>query len=335
MTRTTALLPAGSATGVGSLPHTDAAAAADDVLAWLPELPSIPSLPRRSPAERMLAQASVGIPGVRADADGDVSVDLGRFNPEADFTPDLAHDAFGGLRAFLAAATGRKGPVKWQCTGPVTLGLALERRGVRAAEAFSVASRAVRAHLTTVGAAVASALPGAVQVVVIDDPALTALVRPDFPLPADDAIDLLSTALAAAGDGVAGVHCCGRTDWPTVLAAGPALLSLPVDVGIAEAAGFLADHLDRGGWVAWGAVPTDRPVGGEPDRHWRVLAALWCDLAAGGCDVVRLRCQSLVTPACGLAFHDLDQAQHIVDMAVKLARRVEGQALATQLTLGA
>ena len=38
-------VPAGVATGVGSLPHIDAAAAAEFVLLHQPDLPAIPSLP--------------------------------------------------------------------------------------------------------------------------------------------------------------------------------------------------------------------------------------------------------------------------------------------------
>ena len=52
---------AGVATAVGSLPHTDGAAAVDFVLELLPDLPAVPSLPRRSPAERILAHGLVGV----------------------------------------------------------------------------------------------------------------------------------------------------------------------------------------------------------------------------------------------------------------------------------
>ena len=62
--RMTVHLTAGAASGIGSLPHTDARAAAEFVLERLPDLPAIPSLPQRSPAETMLAQAAVGVRGV-------------------------------------------------------------------------------------------------------------------------------------------------------------------------------------------------------------------------------------------------------------------------------
>ena len=50
-------------------------------------------------------------------------------DPLAAVVLDLDHEAFGGLRAFLAAAVGRRGPVKWQVVGPVTMGLARAHRG--------------------------------------------------------------------------------------------------------------------------------------------------------------------------------------------------------------
>ena len=55
-----AQLPSGIATGIGSLPHRDAAAAAKFSLTTL-ELPAIPTLPKRSPAEGMIPQALVGL----------------------------------------------------------------------------------------------------------------------------------------------------------------------------------------------------------------------------------------------------------------------------------
>ena len=319
-------VPAGVATGVGSLPHTDAAAAADFVLRLQPDLPAVPSLPMRSPAERILAHGLVGVRGVSIDDTGDVRIDADRLDPLAAIDLDPAHDAFGGLRGFLSAAAGRRGPVKWQVVGPVTLGLALVRRGTPPALAFDVAVRVVREHLRAVRQWVADALPACPQVVVIDEPGFSGVMDPGFPVPPDTAIDLVSGALAAIeAQAVMGVHCCAEGDWAAIAATGPLILSLPAQPALLEVAGHLASFLEAGGWVAWGAVPTDRPVG-TADRYWTNLSALWCSLVGQGCDPVRLRTQALVTPACGLALHDVAQAEHVLLLTNELARRVHAQA---------
>jgi hypothetical protein len=329
-------LPAGVITGVGSLPHRDARAAADFVLSALPELPAIPSLPNRSRAEGMLAQAAVGIRGVAIAPDGDLVVDPRRVDPLVTIAADLDHDAFGGLRAFLEAAVGREGPVKWQLTGPITLGLALCRKGVPASSAFDVAVRAVRVHLRAVHKAVTQALPACPQVVVLDEPGLTTLLRPDFPLAADTAIDLVSGALAAVeATAMVGVHHCGDGDLAAILATGPAVLSLPVRPGLVGVAGYLGSFLEARGWIAWGAVPTDRPVGTSADRYWHELAELWCDMVRAGCSPVRLRERSIITPACGLALHSEDQAARVLRLVAEVADRVRAQAVATKLSIGA
>jgi len=321
--------PAGVATAVGSLPHTDAAAAAHFVLEQLPDLPAVPSLPRRSPAERILAHGLVGVRGIDIDEHGDIRVDVDRLDPLAAIVLDPDHDAFGGLRAFLAAAVGRRGPVKWQVVGPVTLGLALARRGAPVALAFDVAVRAVREHLRTVRQWVADALPGCPQLVVIDEPGFSGVMEPGFPIPPDTAIDLASGALAAIEQqAMMGVHCCAEGDLAAVTATGPTVLSVPADTALLEVAGHLSSFLDAGGWIAWGAVPTDRPVASTSDRYWRDLSSLWGALVRQGCDSGRLRRQAFVTPACGLALHGEPQSALVLRLTNEVAARVQEQAAA-------
>ena len=87
----------GAATGIGSLPHRSVHDAAAFALREY-DLPAIPTLPRRSPAEGMIAQALVGIAGVTLGQYGSIAVDVDRLDPEAPVATDLGHDAFGGLR---------------------------------------------------------------------------------------------------------------------------------------------------------------------------------------------------------------------------------------------
>jgi len=329
-------LPPGVTTGIGSLPHVDPFAAADLVLTALPELPSIPSLPRRSRAEGMLAQVLVGVRGVSLSEDGKLVVDVDRVDPLVEITTDLDGDGFTGLRTFLEVASGRQGPVKWQLTGPITLGLSLAKRGVPASTAFDVAVRAVRHHLRAVQDAVAAALPACPQVVFLDEPGMTGILRPGFPIASDNAIDLVSGALAAVEPAaMAGIHHCGDGDWAALLTAGPAVLSVPVQPDLVQVAGYLGGFLERGGWIAWGAVPTHRPVGASADRPWKALADLWCQLVQNGCNPSRLRHQAMVTPACGLALHEEAQAARVLGLVGDIAERVRAQAVATRLSVGA
>jgi methionine synthase II (cobalamin-independent) len=327
----------GAATGIGSLPHRSVHDAATFALREY-ELPAIPTLPRRSPAEGMIAQALVGIGGVTLGQYGSIAVDVDHLDPDAPVATDLGHDAYGGLRAFLSTAVARqlRGPVKWQFTGPVTLGAALTRVGVPPDRAFAVAARAVRAHLAVIAAAVATALPDSPQIVWLDEPWMGDLMSPGFPIAPDPAVDLLSTAMAMLEPtATVGVHCCADADVASLLAAGPAMLSIPLDARLVDVAGYLSRFLDDGGYIAWGAVATDGPIVTSSERAWRLLSEVWCELVNRGCDPVELRRRSLVTPACGLGLHSPQVADRVLRLTREISRRVNEQAVASRFALGA
>jgi hypothetical protein len=325
----------GATTALGALPHRDLDAAMAFALRAT-ALPAIPTLPRRSPAEGQIAQALLGIDGVTVGQYGAISVDVARVDPVEPVHTDVTDDAFTGFRAFLAAAPADLPAVKWQLVGPVTLGMALIRAGVPDHTAFDTAVRAVRSHLQHLFDIVAESLPAATQVVFIDEPDLVDLTDPAFPIAPDIAIDLVSGALAAVeGRAVSGLHCCGDADWSALIAAGPNVLSLPVHSSVVDSAGYLQQFLDRGGIVAWGAVPTDGPIPTTPERPWRRLSDLWCELVQRGCDQVMLRKQAMITPECGLGAHTPAVAERVVDIVGELGRRVHDQATATRFVLGA
>lgn len=331
------LLRPGTPSAVGSLPHADADAAAADALRLTPELPAAPQLPRRHPREGMLAQVAAGVPGVRVDGCGALRVDRRRL-AAGDAGQALDPDAWGGTLAFLrrAAEVGHQGPIKVQLTGPVTFGLALLHGGAAPARAFTVAGAVVRDRTRALLQAAQAVLPDVPVVLVLDEPGLTAAARDGFPLATEDTIDVLSAGLASAkAAAMSGVHCCGPTDWRLVLHAGPDLVSMPVDAAAGDDAAGLSGFLDRGGWIAWGAVPTDGPIGGREDLHWRRLTGLWCELSRNGCDPLLLRTQSILTPACGLARHAPEQVATVYGLVRRLAERVQDQALAARMSAGA
>lgn len=331
-------LPAGVATAIGALPHTDVDDAVAFVLERAPRLPFAPRLPMRSPLEHQVAQVLHGIPGVTIDAAGGTDVDTARFDPNAiDATTPLDADAFAGALAVLDAlkAVGHTGPVKLQLGGPVTVGLALIHAGVPARDALAGAALVVAARARALIAAARERVPDSPLMVLLDEPGLAAAGHPGFPLDTEPTIDLLSGALAAIEPAISGVHCCSGTEWSTAVQAGASVLSMPLDRGVLDDANLLSTFLDEGGWIAWGAVPVTGPVGTDPDPLWRRLTGVWCDLTRAGCDPLQLRKHSLVTPACGLDRHGPSQAELAMDLCAALADRVHDQALATRLSVGA
>lgn len=329
-------LPVGLSTGIGSLPHFDPGEAVDFVLRHAPRLPFAPSLPARSRREGMIPQAAAGLSGVEVQDDGSLIIDDAWIDPDAPIDPDFSGDAFVGLRAFLTAVSDREGPIKLSLTGPVTLGVALQAAGLAPKLAFRVAGAAAAQRARALIDFVSERVPFAQLVVYVDEPSLVCLTDRAFPIAPTDAIDLVSGTLAAIEPYAStALHCCGPADWRLVLQAGPQILSLPVDAGVEAAAGTLADFVERGGWLAWGAVPTDRPIGSTVDRLWRQLTVLWCDLVGAGCDPVRLRTQAMITPACGLARHGITQAEQVMGFTTRLAERLHDQAIGVRLSVGA
>ncbi len=330
-------VPAGAACAIGSLPHRDAQAAAAFVLEHLGDLPALPSLPRRSTAEGTIAQGVLGIRGVSLGPYGSLAVDVDALDPEAPVTTDLGDDRFTGFRALVGhlRLQGRAGPVKWQLVGPITLGVALVRAGVPPELAFPVGLHAVRSHLSAIERWVAASLPAATQVIVLDEPDFADVTEADFPLPLDAAIDAVSSALAVVEPfAVTGVHCCRPADWPSLLAAGPQMLFLPVDDALAAVSGYFARFLDSGGWIGWGAVCADGPVPASYERPARRLGSLWAALSAGGCDPELLRGRSLITPSCGLGAHSEGVARRVFRIVGDLSRRVREQAIVSGLPAG-
>ncbi|HMF04914.1 MAG TPA: hypothetical protein VKH17_08890, partial [Acidimicrobiia bacterium] len=261
------LVPA-VATAIGSLPHTDPRAAAELVLEAHPRFPAAPQLPARTPLEGIVAQWARALPEVTIEPDGSISVRGVTNEPPV---PAFDADAHGGLLTFLdlAASNGVRPPrVKVQIAGPLTLGMALHRAGLPASHAFRRGGEAARAWATAVEDLVDERLPGSALVLFFDEPALVAWRRGHAPLDHEAAIDVLSGALAAPVCPT-GVHVCGAGNRRLALEAGPQVLGVEVGNDLVEDADVLARHLDADGWIAWGAVPTDRPVGESVEPLWR------------------------------------------------------------------
>lgn len=324
-------LPGCAATGVGSLPGTDALGAAAAVMDTFPDLPYLPELPAR---------------GVGADAVGrsagmlvDLPVELaaGRWQVAARPGIDLgtARAVLGDdLDALAVAAHGYTGLLKVSVLGPVSLAAALDRSrgevavsdpGLRHDLAASLAD-GVRAVLSRV----VSRVPGAVPVLQVDEPSMPAVLAGALrtrsgwgglaPLEPYEAQSLLAEVLAVA-PGPTVVHCCAPdVPVPLLVAAGASGLSFDLDLVRDSDLDAYGHAIDAGASLVVGAVPTRRAMTGAQaaDR----VAAMWGRL---GFSAGVMRERTIVSPACGMAAMTATQAAEastaVVDAARRLAER--------------
>ena len=269
-------------TGVGSLPFAGVGeAAAHAVGAY--GLPFCPQLPR---LEGDMISEWLG-------------ADPGRcgWSAERDRERPRAWDAF---LAELRRRPPAQRLVKLQVTGPATLACALERHdGGRPSrrQALDLAEEVARwLAANSVGQVRRLAELGFDSVLVVDEPALAVFGADGV----ERAWEPLRTVAAAWG-----LHLCCHVPWDLVERAEPDLLSfdLALDPIDGDASKTLDRHLDRGAWVAWGALRVEHPESGGAG-----LARLDAALAQIDADPSR----SLLSAACGSGRVSATREQEIV-----------------------
>lgn len=336
-----------TATGIGTLPHTDPDAAVADITGRLKDMPYWPQLPKLGPLEDMnLQYARALAPLVAADqANRSLAAHPGLGREEALaalyerlFGPDQAsfapapEEAAGYFRfreAVRAAPQGAFPWVKGHVTGPLTFLASVIGGDGKAMLYDDEAAEAVARGLGAAAGAQARQLAelGRPVMIFFDEPFLSGYGSAFTPLGRDKVVGLLSASLEEArsrAELVTGIHCCGNTEWSLLVEAGADVLNL-------DSHGFgkhlllypeaLAQLYDRGGAVAWGAVPTVDYNGRETaEELWTGLRGLLEALAARGFDRDVLGRQSLVTPACGMGGLPLASALAILDLTAEVSR---------------
>ncbi len=324
------------ATAIGSLPHVKAQDAVRVVLDSIPDAPIWPQLPANGLHEQMEVQYSEGLPRVVIDADkqrmfidtsGDTSGDLAAFYERfvaEDVDSFQITPAFSkGIPAMLAAlqAAGGKRPyVKVQTTGPISFGLTIVDENKRAiyynAEFIDAIVKALamkcRWQIRQFG-------KFAERVICfIDEPILSAFGSSTYvSVTRDDVVAKLSEVVEAVHSegALAGVHCCGNTEWSILIDAGVDIVNFDAfDFGetIALYPEAVRRHLEKGGALAWGIVPTTKIQGQSAARLVDKFAGLVTHLAkASGLDRSLIERQALITPSCGTGSLPVADAERV------------------------
>lgn len=336
-------LPPLAATGIGSVPFTDPEGTAASILKFLPEVPFWPQMVRLGFPEEMVAQAARGLPGLKVDLEGrTVSVDpdipreeaLARLYEEV-WAGDLAPFALepgeaSGFFALLRAAPAQAAiqALKGQLSGPVTFaGMVKDLEGKPILYDQEL-TQAVCQGLARKAVWQAQQFwdLGRDAVIFFDEPYLTGFGSAYLPISKGEVMDILAQTLDAvrqSGPISLGVHCCGNTDWSL-------LLETPLDILSFDSFGYfeslrlyekaLQGFFARGGWLAWGLVPTGEDLHGETaDSLWERFRGQVKDLAVPGITTKEILSRSLLTPACGMGYLSPEAATRVLGLLAELS----------------
>jgi methionine synthase II (cobalamin-independent) len=170
---------------------------------------------------------------------------------------------------------------------------------------------------------------GVPELCFIDEPILSAFGSSTYvSVQRSDVVHHLSEVIAAVHKegGLAGIHCCGNTEWTILVDAGTDVISFDAfDYGetIAYYPGPIQGYLERGGVLAWGIVPTSAKIAAEtPESLINRLHSAVDNLAAKGVPKSLIWEKCLVTPSCGTGSLPVDLAEKVFSHLGEVSRRL-------------
>jgi hypothetical protein len=132
-----------------------------------------------------------------------------------------------------------------------------------------------------------------------------------------------------ADGGYAGVHCCGNTEWSILIDAGVDIVNFDAfEFGqtIAMYPDHVKAHLERGGNLAWGVVPTSPAIREQTVESLETKLEEGMDnLAAKGIEKSLIARQALITPSCGTGSLAIADAEKVFELTSGLAKRMKAK----------
>ncbi|HLA49979.1 MAG TPA: hypothetical protein VJ000_02170 [Thermodesulfovibrionia bacterium] len=321
-----------STTGIGSLPHSDPLEACRVIFDSV-DMPFWPQLPHRNFLELMVPQYSEGFPFTKIQGEN-IHVEKADEQAAASFYEaidrregfPISKEYAAGLYAFINILKEKKQKlktVKGQITGPLTYTLSLTDNQKKPLY-FDEEMRELALELLKgkVYWQIETLRPYAEEVLIfIDEPILSALGTSTYiGVDTAEALRLLSGLVnhIKTSGATAGIHCCGKADWPLILSSG-------IDVFSFDAYFYwdtlslypeeIKAFLDKGGFIAWGVVPTSDIIRGVTLQGLREqLERGLSSLVKIGIPGDRLEKQLLLTPSCGTGSLEINDALRVFSL---------------------
>ncbi len=331
-----------STTGIGSLPHTDPEEACGIILRSV-DIPFWPQLPHRSFLELMVPQYVEGFPFVKVEGEhvNIITADEKEASAFYESVADgrgfpISREHAAGLYTFidiLKNQNRRFSTLKGQITGPLTFTLSITDSQKRPIY-FNEELRELALELLKGKASwqIETLRPYCDRILIfIDEPILSALGSSAYlGVSTDEASRMLKEIVGhiKSSGGIAGIHCCGKADWPLILSSGIDVFNFDSyfywdTLGIYPEE--IKSFLDGNGFIAWGVVPTTDIIRGVTvEGLCEQLERGLTSLEKIGVPREKLRQQSLLTPSCGTGSLAIQDAVKVFSLLKDLRNRYAG-----------
>ena len=328
-------------TGIGSLPYTDASESARITCAKF-DIPFWPQLPKRGFKENMYVQFAEGLPSlvideknrrVYVDSAKDLSEDLGKLyevylsnNYE---TLGLSKDIAEGLYVFMDIAREfNPGYVKGHVTGPVSFGLSVVDEKGRPIIYNETLKDALVKLLEIKTSWQIDKLSNVFKniIIFIDEPYLTSFGSSFVNIERQDVVLMLNALIdkIRSKGALSGIHCCGNTDWSLLAETNVDIINFDAysyTEGLSLYPEEITRFLKRGGYLAWGQIPTsEAALKDSGDSLFQRLSLEIGKLEEKGIPRDLLISRSLITPSCGMGTLSQDLTEAIIKKLSIVAR---------------
>jgi len=334
------------ATAIGSFPHDQPSRACDVILKNIPEIPLWPQLPQTDFREEMEIQYCEGLPCVVLDEENrrmffdmsqDMTSDLEKFyeNYMADnldyfqITAEFSRGIYEMEKRLAEKSLPSPMYFKSHVTGPITTGLGRVDENKRAVYYNDILQDVIVKGMEMKARWLVRKFKflGCDQICFIDEPILSGFGSSTYvSVQRSDVVSHLNDVIDAVHkeEALAGIHCCGNTEWTILIDAGVDIISFDA-YEFGETIGYypveVKNFLENGGVLAWGIVPTSEKISQEtPESLIKKLKNVVETLASKGVDKNLIWENCLITPSCGTGSLSVELSEKIFDRLSEVSR---------------
>lgn len=343
------------ATAVGSLPYKNPSEALDLIFECFREIPFWPQLAAADRREDMIIQYNQGVPGIKfndkeekyyCDTQSDEFFsELEEFfldyesvvneKDKSNLSKYAITEPYScSIAPFLERLKGSKF-AKGHVTGPFTWGTSLCDSECKCSF-YDETYREVLVKAITLKAVwqieeFKKHSPGVKPVIFLDEPVLSqygtsafvTVQREDI----ENAISEIAQVIRAFG-GLCAVHCCGKADWSLLIDSNVDIINFDgyaYSKSLCLYSNELKSFLKKGGYLAWGMVPTlDKTAleNADAESLTKLFEKSVSYLTEKGIEQNLIIKQSFLTPSCGAGGLNIELAQKAMRLTSELSKRL-------------